>query len=140
MRAFRNGQSADRRKVENRRSKERMATLRIKRAVTSKIGNLELQAFHYDCKKHYNEHPNIVTRKMNTICDYCHAKKFKDGTAGLCYSSGKVNLPALDVPPPQLFAYMNGKIPDSNHFLQNIKDQTVNTNEGSMHLKRTKLL
>ncbi|GBP45718.1 hypothetical protein EVAR_44946_1 [Eumeta japonica] len=46
MRTLRNCQSADRREVENRRSKERMAILRKKRAVTSKIENLKLQAFH----------------------------------------------------------------------------------------------
>ena len=121
MRTLRNRQSTDQREVENRKSKERMATLRKKRAATSKIENLELQAFHYDCKKQYSEHPNIVIGKMDTICEYCHARKFKGETAGMCCSSGKVNLPALNVPPPQLLAYMTGKVPDSNHFLQNIR-------------------
>ncbi|GBO99964.1 hypothetical protein EVAR_74316_1 [Eumeta japonica] len=39
MRNLRNCQSADQREVENKRSKERMATLRRRRAVTSKIEN-----------------------------------------------------------------------------------------------------
>ncbi|GBP84875.1 hypothetical protein EVAR_65272_1 [Eumeta japonica] len=124
MRTLRNRQSADQRKLENRRSRERMATLRKKRAVTSKIEDLELQAFHYECKKQYSEHPNILIGKMNTICKYCHATKFKDEIASLCCSSGKVNLPVLDVLPPlyrQLLAYINGITPDSNHFPQNIR-------------------
>ncbi|GBP36827.1 hypothetical protein EVAR_28168_1 [Eumeta japonica] len=81
MRTLRNRQSADRREVENRRSKERMATLRQKRAVTSKFEDLELQAFHYDYKKQINERPNIVIGKINTICEYGQARKFKGETA-----------------------------------------------------------
>lgn len=121
VRSLRNRQSADQRELENTKKKERMATLRQRRAASCKVGSLELQAFHYDCKKQYSEHPNIVIGKMDTICEYCHARKFKGETAGICCSSGKVNLPALDVPPPQLLAYMTGETPDSNHFLQNIR-------------------
>lgn len=121
VRSLRNRQSADQRELENRRKTERMSALRQRRAATHQLDNLELQAFNYDCKKQYSEHPNIVIGKMNTICKYCHAQKFKGETAGMCCSSGKVKLPALDAPPPQLLEYMTGKTPDSNHFLQNIR-------------------
>lgn len=57
---------------------------------------------------------------MNTVCKYCTENKFEGETASMCCMMGKVKLPSLKVPPPQLFTYMNGTIPESKHFLQNI--------------------
>ncbi|CAH1114924.1 unnamed protein product [Psylliodes chrysocephalus] len=109
---------------ENRRSnnRERMKKLRKNQTdQTRSRGRVELQAFHYDCKKKYIEHPNVIIGKMDTICKYCNERKFQGETAGMCWSNGKVNLPPLNIPPPELLAYMNGETPDSNHFLQNIR-------------------
>ena len=39
--------------------------------------------------------------RMDTICDYCKALKFKNETASLCCNTGKVDLSAFP-PPPQL--------------------------------------
>ena len=83
MRTLRNRQFTDQREVENRKSNEIMATLRKKRAATSKIEILELQVFHYDFKKQYSEHPNTVIGKRDTICEHCHARKFKGETGGM---------------------------------------------------------
>lgn len=49
VKSIRNRQSADQREVEKRKSKAKMATLRQQRTATRE--SLELQAFHYDCKK-----------------------------------------------------------------------------------------
>lgn len=119
VRSRRNRQSVAQREVDKSRCKERVTNLRQHRAATCK--RLELEAFYYDCKKQYSGHPDIAIGKMNMICQYCHARKFKGETAGMCCSSGKVSLPEIEVPPPELLAYMTRDSPDSNHFLQNIR-------------------
>ncbi|GBN72569.1 hypothetical protein AVEN_248566-1 [Araneus ventricosus] len=59
--------------------------------------------------------------KMNVICKYCRAKKFKCETLGMCCSNGKVKLPSLDQPPEPLYSLISGVALESTHFLQNIR-------------------
>ena len=83
--------------------------------------NFENEAFRYDPTKEYSKHPSVVTGKKDKICEFCGAKKFKGETLSMCCKGGKVKLSSLQVPPPELFSYMSGETPESQHFLQNIR-------------------
>ncbi|XP_018787196.1 PREDICTED: uncharacterized protein LOC108967951 [Bactrocera latifrons] len=49
------------------------------------------------------------------------AAMFREETAGMCCSSGKVKLPALEPPPEPLHSLLTGESPTSKHFFQNIQ-------------------
>ena len=83
--------------------------------------NFENEAFRYDPTKEYSKHPSVVIGKMDKICEFCGAKKFKGETLSMCCKGGKVKLSSLQVPPPELFSYMSGETPESKHFLQSIR-------------------
>ena len=69
----------------------------------------------------YSKHPSVVIGKMDKICEFCGAKKFKGETLSMCCKGGKVKLSSLQVPPPELFSYMSDETLESKHFLQNIR-------------------
>lgn len=137
MRSNRNRETEEQRRIRNDQSKEKMLTLRRNRRIqaqeqnTSSANvlhksrhenlNLDNEAFHYDRTKEYNKHPYVNIGKMDEICKFCHAKKFKHETPSLCCKSGKVKLPSLQKPPRELFTYMIGETLQSKHFLQNIR-------------------
>lgn len=127
------GAQADERNEQNR---ERMSNLRLGEQVEAQLlettvdavrerrrgsYSLEHEAFHYDPTKDYNEHSSVVIGRMVKVCNFCKAKKFKGETPSVCCSSGKIRLPALNVPPPEFFEYMNGETPKSKYFLQKIR-------------------
>lgn len=66
-------------------------------------------------------HPNVSIGKMEHLCIYCHALKFKKETPGMCCSNGKVDLPLLVDPPEPLRTLVSGTTPLSKHFLDNIR-------------------
>lgn len=80
---------------------------------------MEHFGFHYDPDCDYSLHGNIGA--MDIICPHCNAAKFRGETAGMCCSSGKVKLPALEPPPEPLHSLLNGESTTSKHFLQNIQ-------------------
>lgn len=66
-------------------------------------------------------HPKVLIRRMDKICLYCQALKFKNESIGMCCSNGKIVLPALQEPPEPLRSLFLGNHPSSNHFLKNIR-------------------
>lgn len=63
--------------------------------------SLEHEAFHYNPTRNYFEHPSIVIGRMNEVCKFCEAKKFKGEPPSICCSSGKIKLPELKSLPPE---------------------------------------
>ncbi|XP_062714405.1 uncharacterized protein LOC115261339 [Aedes albopictus] len=88
---------------------------------TMPYSDMDLAAFHYDPGRNYAEHNQVVIGKMDSVCRYCQAQKFKNESPGLCCKNGKVKLLQLDQPPEALMNYMSGDTPESKHFLKNIR-------------------
>ncbi|XP_049317009.1 uncharacterized protein LOC125779782 [Bactrocera dorsalis] len=80
---------------------------------------MEHVGFLYDPDCDYSLHGAIGA--MDIICTHCNAAKFRGETVGMCCSSGKVKLPALEPPPEPLQSLLTGESPTSKHFLQNIQ-------------------
>ncbi|GBN42043.1 hypothetical protein AVEN_126140-1, partial [Araneus ventricosus] len=93
----------------------------IKSRVTQSHSKLYLEGFHYDPRKDYSKHENVIIGGMNQTCKYCSAKKYKCEPPGMCCCSGKVRLPDLGTPPVPLLSYMSGTTSESKHFLKNIR-------------------
>ncbi|GFV21987.1 uncharacterized protein TNCV_4526731 [Trichonephila clavipes] len=74
---------------ERRLQNVRISTARSRRTLHA---DLNLSAFHYDSNNDYSLHPNVVIGKMDKICMYCSALKFKNETRGMCCAKGKVKL------------------------------------------------
>jgi hypothetical protein len=77
-------------------------------------------AFHYSSEMDYSEHGLIGGMTMR--CIHCAAAKFLDETAGMCYTNGKVKLPAFESPPDPLHSLIFGTSPTSKHFLFHIQE------------------
>ncbi|GFT09257.1 zinc transporter 9 [Trichonephila clavipes] len=103
---------------ERRLQNVRISTVRSRRTLHA---DLNLSAFHYDSNNDYSLHPNVVIGKMDKICMYCSALKFKNETRGMCCVSGKVKLPELHSPPEPLSTFLTGVTRVSKHFLENIR-------------------
>ncbi|XP_055910503.1 uncharacterized protein LOC129944866 [Eupeodes corollae] len=78
-------------------------------------------AFEYDPAIQYYAHLKVVIGAMDKECPHCKALKFKNETPGMCCSSGKVQLPAIETPPEPLNGLLIGTDPDSNLFLKSIR-------------------
>ena len=52
--------------------------------------DLNLCAFRYNANYNYSLHPSVVIGKMDKVCIYCSALKFKNETPGMCCASGFV--------------------------------------------------
>lgn len=57
---------------------------------------------------------------MNKTCKWRKNKGLYCGRT-CAVMSGKIRLPVLQLPPTELFAYTIGTVPESKHFLQNIR-------------------
>ncbi|GFX58732.1 uncharacterized protein TNCV_804371 [Trichonephila clavipes] len=98
--------SSERTELRERRLQNvRISTARSRRTLQA---DLNLSAFHYDSNNDYSLHPNVVIGKMDKICMYCSALKFKNETRGMCCASGKVKLPELHSPPEPLSTFLSG--------------------------------
>ncbi|XP_068992255.1 uncharacterized protein [Neodiprion pinetum] len=78
-------------------------------------------AFEYEHDIQYYAHSKVVIGAMDKECPHCHALKFKTEPPGMCCSSGKVQLPAIETPPEPLNGLLIGTDPDSNLFLKSIR-------------------
>ncbi|XP_066978817.1 uncharacterized protein [Macrobrachium rosenbergii] len=58
---------------------------------------------------------------MEMVCSYCHAKKFKSESPGICCKNGKAKLCQLEPPPQELLTYTSDDTSESKHFLSNIR-------------------
>ncbi|GFU94211.1 uncharacterized protein TNCV_1302611 [Trichonephila clavipes] len=65
---------------ERRLQNIRISTARSRRTLHA---DLNLSAFHYDSNNDYSLHLNVVIGKMDKICMYCSALKFKNETRGM---------------------------------------------------------
>ena len=74
------------------KAQEQGTSVRNVERKSSKNYNLEREAFQYDSTKEYNQHENVVIGKMDSVCNFCGAKKFKNETPGMCCLNGKVEI------------------------------------------------
>ena len=100
-----------------------METNRLRNALTRRIlhADLNLGAFYYDSNYDYSLHPRVIIGKMDKLCGYYGALKFKNETPGMCCSGGKVKLPELHPSPEPLSTLVSGDTSESKHFLANIR-------------------
>ncbi|GFT07427.1 ATP-dependent DNA helicase [Trichonephila clavipes] len=111
--------SSERTELRERRLQNvRISTARSRRTLHA---DLNLSAFHYDSNNDYSLHQNVIIGKMDKICMYCSALKFKNETRGVCCASGKVKLPELHSPPEPLSTFLSAVTRVSKHFLENIR-------------------
>lgn len=78
-------------------------------------------AFEYEPNVEYYAHSKVIIGAMDKECLHCNALKFKNEPAGMCCSSGKVQLHVIDTPPEPLKGLLFGTNPDSNVFLKSIR-------------------
>ncbi|KAF0731481.1 ATP-dependent DNA helicase, partial [Aphis craccivora] len=61
----------------------------------------------YEPDIEYYAHSKVVIGAMDKECPHCHALKLKNEPAGMCYASGKVQLPEIETPPePGTYLYV----------------------------------
>ncbi|CAH0555040.1 unnamed protein product [Brassicogethes aeneus] len=74
------------------------AQVRTARSRRSLHIDLNLGAFNYNPNYNNSLHPSIDIGKMDKLCMYCCAFKFKTESPEMCCASGKVKLPELHLP------------------------------------------
>ncbi|XP_018784607.1 PREDICTED: uncharacterized protein LOC108966269 [Bactrocera latifrons] len=77
--------------------------------------------FQYDPSIEYHNHALIVIGSMNKKCQYCDAFKWKDETAGMCCSGGKVSLPLLGEPKEPLKTLLLNDTDESKKFISKMR-------------------
>ena len=110
----------------------RERNLRVRQ--TNAKASLLLAAFAYDSQYDYHLHPNVITGKMDVICQKCSAKKYRGVTPGMCCSSGKVKLTLQNEPPEPLKQYIEGNFVESRHFRDTYED-TIHAFKWPLSLK-----
>jgi len=63
----------------------------------------------------------VVSIEQPTECKWCHAKKWKEESPGICCSNGKVVLPPTETLPDPLHSLLLNNHSESQHFLTNIR-------------------
>ncbi|XP_076290998.1 uncharacterized protein LOC143214169 [Lasioglossum baleicum] len=67
-----------------------------------------------------NYHVESDIGRMERVCVFCNALKWKGETVGMCCSSGKVRLPLIQSPPEPLNSLLTGDRPESRHFFKKV--------------------
>ena len=80
-----------------------------------------LSGFKYDSNTDYCNDKAVSIGHPHSECKWCHAKKWKEESPGLCCSSGKTILPPIEQPPDLLNSLLINNHPESQHFLTNIR-------------------
>lgn len=108
---------------DNRRVASQLMTNRARMQATRAftLSSFRRIAFEYDPGIEYCANQKIAIGNMDKECNYCHALKFNKETAGMCCSSGKVVLPALNPPPEPLASLMAAATGESKLFLKKIR-------------------
>lgn len=83
---------------EQREARLESIRIRTDRSRRTLHADLNLCAFHYDANYDYSLHPSVIG-KMDKLCVYCNALKFKNEPPGMCCAGGKVKLSQLHSPP-----------------------------------------
>ena len=107
--------------IDHRRARLGINRERNVRSRRTLHADLNLAAFHYDADYDYSLHRSVVIGKMDKLCEFCRALKFKYETPGMCCAGGKVKLPELHLPPEPLSTLVSGDTSQSKHFLANIR-------------------
>ena len=118
-RAEQNKQRQARRFIVSRRRVNDQQRDQVHRAFTAN-SFLHL-AFEYEPDIRYYAHSTVVIGAMDKKCSHCNALKFKNEPAGMCCSSGKVQLPAIETQPEPLNGLLIGMDADSNLFLKSFR-------------------
>ena len=59
--------------------------------------------------------------KMDVVCQFCHAKKFRKETGSTCCGQGKINLTPFPKPPPAIEGLFQGDSNESKLFRENAR-------------------
>ncbi|KAL7294518.1 hypothetical protein TKK_0012509 [Trichogramma kaykai] len=81
------------------RRTSRLAADRERRVQRGVSLSLHHAAFHYAPRIDYSHHEKVIFGKMDKLCEFCGAFKFKNEPPGMCCVGGKGKLPDLTVPP-----------------------------------------
>ncbi|GFV11833.1 ATP-dependent DNA helicase [Trichonephila clavipes] len=84
-------------------------------------GVFDKAAFEYDETLNYESHTLIKIEAMNKECRICGTLKWKEESAGMCCSGGKVALPSIDEPVEPLKELFSYETDESRRFLKNIR-------------------
>ena len=82
---------------------------------------LRLSGRHYVADYEFSQHPSVDIGKMNIVCRFCRAMKFRHEAPGMCCAGGKVRLPELRDPPEPLASLMIAESNEGKKFLRNIR-------------------
>jgi len=107
--------------IEQREARLKTIRVRIARSRQTLHADLNLDVFYYDVNYDYSLQLSVVLGKIDKLCVYCNALKFKNEKLGLCCACGKVKLPELHSPPEQLSALVSDGTSQSKYFLANIR-------------------
>ena len=78
--------------VQRLRLTNRLRTSRSRKS--SRVG-LNLEGRRYVLTYDYSQDPRVNIGKMDVVCGFCRASKFKHEAPGMCCVNGKVRLPEL---------------------------------------------
>ena len=100
----------------------RRLTNRISMSRSRKSGvDLNLEGRRYVPTHDYSQDPRVNIGKMNVVCGFCRALKFKYEAPGMCCVNGKVRLSELRSPVEPLASLMAGETAESKSFLKSIR-------------------
>ena len=89
-----------------RESRKRLANRqRMSRSRRSMHMQLRLAGRHYVPDYEFSQHPSVDIGKMNVVCQFCRALKFRHETPGMCCANERVRLPELRDPPEPLASH-----------------------------------
>lgn len=117
-RAARASQSRSSKGQAQRQRADQESRARRNNALSAPLHNL---AFRYSPRFDFATLPLIDIGKMDTFCEHCQAKRFKDESKNLCCNSGRVHIANLEAPPEPVFSLFSGDYGDSKHFLKHIR-------------------
>ena len=80
-----------------------------------------LCGFHYDPKENYAGRQCTSVGSMQHECQFCQALKYPGEALGLCCNNGTVLLNELQGTPEPLLSLLQGQLPESQHFLNNLR-------------------
>lgn len=81
----------------------------------------QCSGFNYISNINYESDKIVILGPMTSVCKFCRALKWKDESAGMCCSSGKVQLPPLMPLPEPLKGLILGYHPAHPHFIDRVR-------------------
>lgn len=78
-------------------------------------------AMEYNPEVSYETDKSVELGKMSHKCKFCMALKWKDESAGMCCSNGKVQLEQFESQPDLIHSLITDNHPEHKHFIDNIR-------------------